>query len=303
MPGSYKAAAVVLCLISVVAVTVVVTLAIERRPPELVRMGTAVVHTPTTLRREPADTSPASGSLSAGQPVEIVQYLPSRTVDPWALIRPAQNSKLYGYAHLFNLDHVQTNNAEFDVWYATQRLGEAGPADLKERLDAINKMLQNSSLPASRETDQTYLTLASESLRLASASVENKEDEDARAAIGGAEGYLSRLYGDSQGTPETDDIRAGIQKIQIALGDIPDPEKAAPPPPPSIRDELSRILDQANSAFAGGKYAKAAELAQQISTKGQGKRDVAGVVNQAKALLKKAETAQEEYEKANIQKR
>jgi hypothetical protein len=298
----YKVAATVVGVIGIVVLTVVITLAIERRTPDFVRIGTAVVQSPIVLRREPKDSTKTSGNLIVGEPVEILETMPPKSADESVLIRSARNPKVYGYAPLLNLDHVQTNSADFDVWHALQLLEKASPAELKERLTALDDRLNKTPLPAAPESDQTYQTLARQSVRLANESLDNKDD--ARAAVSGAERFLGRLSGDSQSSAAIDEVRSAMQKVQIALGDIPDPEKAAAaPPPPSARAELSRLMKEANAAFDSGRYAKAADLSQQVSTKGEGKRDVATIVEQAKALQKKAETAQEEYEKVNIQKR
>jgi hypothetical protein len=296
-----KIAATVVGVAVIVALTVVITLAIERRTPEFVRVGTAEVRTPITLQRDPKDSTRTSGNLIVGEPVEILEKMPTKTADASVLVRSARNPRVYGYAPLSKLDQVQTNSADFDIWHAVQLLDKASPVELKQRLDGIDSKLSKTALPASPEADQTYEALARQSVRLADQNLENKDE--ARAAVTGAEKYLGNLSADAQSSPEADEIRASMQKIQIALGDIPDPEKAAAPQPPSIRGELTRMMKDATSAFDGGKYAKAADLSQQVADKGQGKRDVASIVEQAKALQKKAETAQEEYEKVNIQKR
>lgn len=301
LPKGLKIAATVVGVVVIVALTVVITLAIERRTPEFVRIGTAEVRTPITLQRDPKDSGRTSGNLIVGEPVEILEKMPAKTADASVLVRSARNPRVYGYAPLSNLDQVQTNSAEFDIWYAVQLLEKASPVELKERLAGIDSRLSKNPLPAARETDQIYQALARQSVRLADQNLEQKDE--ARAAVSGTEKYLANLSPDAQSSPETDEIRATMQKVQIALGDIPDPEKAAAPPPPSIRSELTRMMKEANSAFDSGRYAKAADLSQEVATKGQGKRDVAAIVEQAKALQKKAETAQEEYEKVNIQKR
>jgi len=301
LPKSLKIAATVVGVVVIVALTVVITLAIERRTPEFVRIGTAEVRKPITLQRNPKDSTRASGNLIVGELVEILDKMPEKTADASVLVRSARNPRVYGYAPLSNLDQVQTNRAEFDIWHAVQLLDKASPVELKERLAGIDSRLSKSPLPAGQETDQTYQALARQALRLADQNLEQKDE--ARAAVTGAQKYLGSLSADAQNSPETEEIRATMQKVQIALGDIPDPEKAAAPPPPSIRGELTRMMKEANSALDSGRYAKAADLAQQVADKGQGKRDVAAIVEQAKALQKKAETAQEEYEKVNIQKR
>jgi hypothetical protein len=301
LPKSLKIAATVVGVVVIVALTVVITLAIERRTPEFVRIGTAEVRKPITLQRDPKDSTRASGNLIVGELVEILDKMPEKTADASVLVRSARNPRVYGYAPLSNLDQVQTNRAEFDIWHAVQLLDKASPVELKERLAGIDSRLSKSPLPAGQDTDQIYQALARQAVRLADQNLEQKDE--ARAAVTGAEKYLGSLSADAQSSPETEEIRATMQKVQIALGDIPDPEKAAAAPPPSIRGELTRMMKEANSAFDSGRYAKAADLAQQVADKGQGKRDVAAIVEQAKALQKKAETAQEEYEKVNIQKR
>jgi len=301
LPRGLKIAATVVGVVVIVALTVVITLAIERRTPGFARIGTAEVRTPITLQRDPKGSARTAGNLIVGELVEILDKMPTKTADASVLIRSARNPRIYGYAPLSNLDQVQTNSPEFDIWYAVQLLEKASPAELKQRLDGIDSRLSKNPLPAAGETDQTYQKLAAQSVRLANENLENKDE--ARAAVTGAEKYLSSLSDDAQSSSETGEIRASMQKVQIALGDIPDPEKAAAPPPPSVRTELTRMMKDANSAFDSGRYAKAADLAQQVADKGQGKREVAAIVEQAKALQKKAETAQEEYEKVNIQKR
>ena len=71
---------------------------------------------------------------------------------------------------------------------------------------------------------------------------------------------------------------------------------------PPTEQTLSNALSQAAWNIERDP-AKAADLAQQVITKAQGKRELTSVVEQAKTLLKKAETAQEEFEKVNIQNR
>jgi hypothetical protein len=298
----YGALATLVGLIVVIAITVVVTLAVGRRSPAFTSVGTAVAERPMVLHREPSDSTETTGAVTAGAPVEILQYLPQKSMDSWVLIRPTQNHKIYGYALLRNLDQLKTKSDGLDFWYAIQRLQKANGAELKERLAAIGDKLKT-PLPPSQESDRIYQALATESVRLANDRI--YAPDEARALIGNADSYLSRLSGDLSAAPETEQVRSAIQKIQIALGDIPDPEQEvkAPTTAPSPRAELSRLLKDGNAALQGGRYGRAADLAQQVVTKGQGKRDLASLVDQARALLKKAEAAQEEFEKVNIQNR
>jgi hypothetical protein len=238
--------------------------------------------------------------VKAGESVELLQYLPPKTLDSWVLVRPVENKKTYGYAPLRSLDRLETSNSELNVWHATELLAKADTKDLKERLAAIGERLET-PLPPSPDADQIYRTLATTSVRLANESVGNPDE--ARALIGSAESYVSRASETAQLSAETEALRSEIQKIQIALGDVEDPAKPVAPPVSTIRTELSRMLKEANTAFSSGRYAKAADLAQQIAAKGKGKREAASIVEQANALHKKAENAQEEFEKVNIQNR
>jgi tetratricopeptide (TPR) repeat protein len=199
------------------------------------------------------------------------------------------------------VDQLKTKSNELDVWHAMQLLEKANGAELKTRLAAMSERVKT-PLPPSPATDQIYRTLALESVRLANDRLD--EPDEARALVASADTYLSRMSTDSETTPENDEVRSAMQKIQIALGDIPDPEKEVKAPVAnSPSPQLSRLLKEGNAAFEGGRYAKAADLAQQVIAKGQGKRELAALVDQAKALLKKAETSQEEFEKVNIQNR
>jgi hypothetical protein len=296
----YGLVAMLACVAAAIAITVVVTLAIERRPPTFSVVGTGVVDTPVSLHREPSDSTPATGDLKAGESVELLQYLPPKTLDSWVLVRPVENKKTYGYAPLRSLDRLETSNADFNVWHATELLTKAEPTDLKERIAAIGKRLET-PLPPSPEADQIYRTLATQSVRLANENIGNPDE--ARALIASAESHLGHLSATEQLSAENEALRSEIQKIQIALGDVEDPAKPVPPPVSTIRTELSRMLKEANTAFSAGRYAKAADLTQQIAAKGKGKREAASIVEQANALHKKAENAQEEFEKVNIQNR
>ena len=290
-------------LVALVAVTVLLTLAVERRrTPAFAAVGKAMADTPVALHREPSESTATTGMLEAGEPVEILQYLPPNDMDSWLLIRSTQNPKIYGYARLGNLDHLETTNGNLDLWHATQLLEKAAPADLQKRLAVISEKLKTPP-PASPTTDEMYRILAGESLRLANEKIENPDE--ARVLAASAEDYLNRISSEWQITSEIAEVRSEIQKVQIALGDIPDPSK--PPEVPvqqtSQRAALSRILKEANAAFQSGRYGKAAELSQQVSAKGQGNKELAALVDQAKALQRKAEAAQEEFEKVNIQNR
>ncbi|HET9215809.1 MAG TPA: hypothetical protein VFR18_02450 [Terriglobia bacterium] len=295
----YRAAAKVALLAAIVALTVAITLAVERgRTPAFMAVGKAVVDTPTSLHREPSDSTATTGTLQTGVPVELLQYLPPNAMDSWVLIRSSQNPEQFGYSRLRNLDQIETENNQLDVWHAAHRLEKTGTDDLRKRLAAISEKLKT-PLETSATADEIYRIVATETVRLADESL---DPDEARALLASAEGYLNRISAEWQVATEITDVRSEIQKVQIALGDIPDP--AAPAPPvqqTSARAELSRLLKEANAAFQSGRYAKAAELSQQVLAKGQGKRELAPVVEQARALQRKSEAAQEEFEKVNIQ--
>jgi hypothetical protein len=299
MQRGYKVVAAVLGIVGIIAIAVVITLAIERRPPAFTTVGAGIVTAPVFLHQEPAESTSITGKLNAGESVEILQYLPARTLDSWVFVRSGRDPKINGYTTLSSIDQLKTGNAELDVWHATQLVGKASGAELKERLTAIGEMLKT-PLPASPALDRIYQTLATESVRLANSSIDNKDE--ARTAIGEAESYLSRVSDDSQVSPEIEGIRSAIQGVHVALEDVPAPPQTVAPAVPSPRTELTRLMKEANAAFASGRYGKAADLSQQVVSKGQGKRDLTKVVDEAKALQKKAETAQEELEK-NIQNR
>ena len=297
----YGKVATLVGLIIVVAATVIITLAVERRGPTLTSVGTGVAISAVALHSEPSELTDTTGAVKAGEPVEILQYLPPKALDSWVLIRPTENHKIYGYALLRNLDQLKTKSDELDFWHATQLLEKANGVELKERLTAMGERLKT-PLPPSPATDQIYRTLAMESVRLANDRI--YDPDEARALVASADAYMSRISAGSETSAENEEIRSAMQKIQVVLGDVPDPEKeipAAAPPPPTT--PLSRLLKEGNTAFESGRYAKAADLAQQVITKGQGKRELASLVDQAKALLKKAEASQEEFEKVNIQNR
>ena len=298
----YTVAAMVVCILAVIAITAAVTRVVaERRAPTLTAMGTAVVDTPVSLHKHPSDSTETTGTLEAGEPVEILEYLPQKSVDAWVFIRPKQDPKFHGYAPLANLDHLETKDEELDLWHALQLLAKASPADLEKRLDSIGELMKTAP-PASPEADRIYHTLASESVRLANDRIDNADA--ARTLVGNAESYLDRIAADSPVAPETEAVRSEIQKVRIALGDIPDPAaEVKTPVAPSPRNEMTRLLKEATTAFESGRYARASDLSQQAVAKGQGKRDLAKLVEQARALQKKAETAQEEFEKVNIQNR
>ena len=289
-------------LVVVVAATVVVTLIVARRAPVLTPVGTGVALEALALHREPNESTETTGAVTAGESIEILQYVPPKSMDSWVLIRPTENHKIFGYALLRNLDHLKTKSDDLDFWHATQLLEKANGVELKTRLAAMGERLKT-PLPPSPATDQIYRTLATESVRLANDRI--YDPEEARALLASADGYLGRISANSEPSPETEELRASMQKIQIALGDAPDPQAEVKAPvttsPPT--SQLSRLLKDGNAAFDSGRYAKAADLAQQVITKGQGKREMASVVDQAKALLKKAEASQEEFEKVNIQNR
>jgi tetratricopeptide (TPR) repeat protein len=79
LPKSYKTGTGVICLLLIVATTVVSTSL--RRPPELTTVGTAILLAPVTLRREPAASSRAIGNLKIGESVEILTQLPAMTLE------------------------------------------------------------------------------------------------------------------------------------------------------------------------------------------------------------------------------
>src|SRR5262249_55506020 len=151
---------------------------------EFVRIGTAEVRKPITLQRDPTGSTRKSGNLIVGEPVEILEKIPAKTADASVLVRSSRNPRVYGYAPLSNLDQVQTNSAEFDLWYAVQLLEKASPVELKERLAGIDSRLSKNPPPAA-EADQTYQALARQSVRLADQNLESKDE--ARAALTGAE--------------------------------------------------------------------------------------------------------------------
>ena len=288
-------------LIVVIAATVLITLAVARRAPAFTPVGTGVASSAIALHREPNESSETTGAVTAEEPVEILQYLPPKALDSWVFIRPTRNQKIYGYALLRNVDQLKTKSEELDVWHAMQLLKNANGDELKTRLSAMGERLKT-PLPPSPATDQIYRTLATESIRLANDRI--YEPDEARALVASADSYLNRVSATSETAPENDEVRSAMQKIQVALGDVPDPEKEVKAPvAASPSPQLSRLLKEGNAAFEGGRYAKAADLAQQVITKGQGKRESAALVDQAKALLKKAEASQEEFEKVNIQNR
>ena len=299
MQRGFKVVAAVLGIVGIIAITVVITLAIERRPPAFTTVGSGIVTAPVFLHQEPADSTSITGKLNAGEAVEILQYLPARALDSWVFVRSGRDPKIHGYTTLSSIDRLKTGNAELDVFHATQLVGKASGSELKERLAALGEMLKT-PLPASPAADRIYQTLATESVRLANSNIDNKDE--ARTAIGDAESYLSRVSDDSQISPETEGIRSAIQGVQVALQDVPDPAATVKPVAPSPRTELTRLMKEASAAFASGRYGKAADLSQEVVSRGQGKRELAKIVDEAKALQKKAETAQEEFEK-NIQNR
>lgn len=288
-------------LVVVIAATVLVTLAVANRAPAFAAVGTGVATSAIALHREPSESTETTGAVAAGEPIEILQYLPQKSFDSWVLIRPTRNHKVYGYALLRNVDQLKTKSDELDFWHATQLLEKSNGEELKTRLAAMGERLKT-PLPPSPASDQIYRTLAIESVRLANDRL--YQPDEARALVESADAYLSRTSVDSE-TAENDEVRSAMQKIQVALGDIPDPEKeeVKAPAAPSPTTQLSRLLKDGQAAFESGRFAKAADLAQQVITKGQGKREFSTLVDQAKALLKSAEASQEQFEKVNIQNR
>src|SRR5215471_13287925 len=80
--------ATLLALLGAVALGAVITLAVNRRATSFTSVGSGVMTRPVALHREPSESTETPGAVGAGEPVELLQYLPSKTMDAWVLIRP-----------------------------------------------------------------------------------------------------------------------------------------------------------------------------------------------------------------------
>jgi tetratricopeptide (TPR) repeat protein len=287
LPNAYKIVAAVICLLLVVATTVVSTSL--RRQPDLNGVGTATMASPAPLFRDPSVSSPVSGTLKIGQSVEILTQLPAMTSDAWTLVRPVGDKQIYGYTRLQNLDRIRTTNPQFDVWHAMSILNRSSsPEELKTRLADVEQMLQTAPLPASRDTDALLLRL---SKAFAGLAVGSKDDpKAAKAALVKSEAYLSRIAGTLQLSDEADEVKEAIHKTHLTLGDAT-AEPAALSPATRIRNEEARIMQLANNAYAQSTYEKAAEYSDQVLRLNNGNLE-------ARKLLDAARRAQKDLEES-----
>ena len=287
LPKSYKTGTGVVCLLLIVATTVVSSSLL--RPPELTRVGTAIMLSPVVLQREPSISSRATGNLKVGQVVEILTPLPVMTPDAWVLIRTVGDKQPYGYTRLQDLDRIRTGNPQFDLWHAVTFLNRpSSPDELETRLSNVDKMLQTESLSPSRDTDAMLLRLSKAFANLATQRQDNPES--ARTALVKADAYLSRASGALQLSDESIEVKESIHKTRIALGDATS-NPAPIPPAPRARDEEDRIMRLAKSAYAQGTYEKAVEYSSQVLETNNSNLE-------ARKLLDAARHAQKDLEEA-----
>jgi len=182
-PMAYPIAAGVACVVLVFA-TAMIGRSTDTKP-KLVRVGTGSLVLPVTLLQTPSANGTVAGSLSAGQHVDILKTIPERSLDAWTLVRATGDPATVGYVRLQNLDKVQTDDHEFDLWVSTSFLNRStSPAEFRSRLEALDQHLKQNPPAPSRDLDQTYLEVSKAYARLAAESAKNpKESETTRLAL------------------------------------------------------------------------------------------------------------------------
>jgi tetratricopeptide (TPR) repeat protein len=287
LPKSYKTGTGVVCLLLIVATTLVSSSL--RRPPELTSVGTAIMLSQVMLQREPSVAGRATGNLKIGQAVEILSQLPVMTPDAWVLIRSVGDKQTYGYARLQNLDRIQTGNPQFDLWHAMSLLDRSSsPGELETRLSNVDTMLQTESLSPSRDADAMLLRLSKAFANLAIQRHDNPES--ARTALVKADAYLSRVAGALQLSDEAIEVKESIHMTRITLGDATS-DPVPIPPATQARDEEARIMRLANNAYAQGTYEQAVEYSSQVLKTNNSNLE-------ARKLLDAARHAQKDLEEA-----
>src|SRR5262249_46527727 len=154
-------------------------------PPVFTRVGGAVARSAISLHKDPNESSKVAGSLAARQPVELLNSLPPLPLklDEWTLVRAQAQQDVRGYVHIGDLDEVQTSDAEFNLWHAFGLFKRSSdPADRKARLEAIDRALQSTLLPASRESDDLYLEVSKDYAALTELNL-NADVDAAKAAL------------------------------------------------------------------------------------------------------------------------
>lgn len=227
LPKAYQFGVGIICLLLIVATTLVSTS--HRHRAERTSVGTATMLSSVALFREPSALSPVSGNLRIGQSVEILTQLPAMTLDAWTLIRPVDDKQVNGYTRLQNLDRIKTDNLSFDLWHAMTFLNRSSrPEELESRIENIDDLLKTETLTPSADTDNILLKLSKTVTSLAIGNHGNPES--AGRLLGRAEAYLSLIAGTLQLSDEAYELKESIRKAHITIG-----ESSSEPVPPSTR--------------------------------------------------------------------
>jgi len=194
-------------------------------------------------------------------------------MDAWTLVRATGDPAAVGYVRLQNLDKVQTEDHEFDLWIATSFLNRTtSPAEFRTRLEQLDRRLKENPPPPSRDLDQTYLEVSKAYARVAAESAANpKEKEATRVALTNSQRYLKQIDGALQISEEADAVQSSIQRSRAAI----EKKKAAPvrvrnaaparrTAPVAKVNEQTRIMRLANTAYSQKIYETAAMYCSQV---------------------------------------
>jgi hypothetical protein len=271
---AYPIAAGVACVVLVFA-TAMIGRSTDSKP-KLIRVGTGSLVLPVTLLRTPAANGEVAGSLNAGQHVDILREIPERALEAWTLVRATGDPETVGYVRLQNLDKVQTEDREFDLWVSRSFLNRStSPAEFRTRLQQLDQRLKENPPAPSRELDQTYLEVSKAYARVAAESAGSpKELEVTRIALANSQDYLKRIDGALQISEEADAVQSSIQRSRAAIEKKIE-KKAAPvrvrrtapagrTAPVAKLNDQTRIMRLANNAYSQKIYETAAMYCAQV---------------------------------------
>jgi hypothetical protein len=266
-PMAYPIAAGAACVVLVFA-TAMIGRSTESKP-KLVHVGTGTLLLPVTLLQGPAANSGVAGALKAGQRVEILQPIPERSLDSWTLVRADGTPAILGYVRLQNLDQVQTEDRQLDLWVAMSFLDRStSPNEFKKRLEDVDARLKEDPPAPSRDSDQIFLAASKAFARLAAGSATNSDEaEITRSALANSEAYLMRIEGALRFSDEADALQDSIRQTRAAIERpvavaVKLPQRHAAP----VRgvDEQARIMRLANNAYSQKIYETAASYCTQV---------------------------------------
>jgi hypothetical protein len=189
----------------------------ETRTASPVIVGKALIGTASVpLQSEARDEARSLGTLSLGEPVEILGQLPAKALDAWVAVRRQSEPSAIGYVRLRQLSSAYTGFSEFDLWHASSAIpdpNKSDPAELRLRLNDAEAALAR--LLEGTESVQLQLQLANGHALLAKRALPDYATAGNEAER--AQHYLDRLKGQGSVSAECARVSAILDAVMKAI--------------------------------------------------------------------------------------